>query len=69
VIRVVRKNFGKITTGSATDPNTGPLLVLLAAAYWPVVRRSAAPDAVVQPAAVDRHPALSRTTKRARCAV
>ena len=25
-------------TGQATDPNTGPLLILLAAAYWPLRR-------------------------------
>ena len=29
------ENFGQIFTGRATDPNTGPLLVLLAVAYWP----------------------------------
>jgi hypothetical protein len=33
---VVGENFGQIFTGSATDPNSGPLLVLLAAAYWPI---------------------------------
>jgi hypothetical protein len=35
VIWVIGENFGAILTGSATDPNTGPLLGLLAAAYWP----------------------------------
>jgi hypothetical protein len=34
-IWVIGENFGQILTGTATDPNTGPLLVLLAAAYWP----------------------------------
>jgi hypothetical protein len=29
------ENFGAIFTGSATDPNSGLLLVLLAVAYWP----------------------------------
>jgi hypothetical protein len=29
------QNFGEIFTGSGTDPNSGPLLALLAAAYWP----------------------------------
>ena len=33
-IWVVGENFGEIPTGTATDPNTGPLLILLAAAYW-----------------------------------
>jgi len=35
VIWVVGENFGGILTGSGTDPNSGPLLVLLAIAYWP----------------------------------
>jgi hypothetical protein len=41
VIWVVGENFGAIFTGTGTDPNTGPLLMLLAAAYWPAVRRKA----------------------------
>jgi hypothetical protein len=36
VIWVIGQGFGEIFTGTATDPNTGPLLVLLALAYWPV---------------------------------
>ncbi len=36
VIWVIGENFGMILMGNATDPNTGPLLVLLAAAYWPL---------------------------------
>jgi hypothetical protein len=31
----VAQDFGGIFTGRGTDPNTGPLLVLLAAVYWP----------------------------------
>ncbi|GEM_PF-361833 len=34
-IWVVGENFGMILAGGATDPNTGPLLALLAVAYWP----------------------------------
>ena len=34
-IWVVGENFGGLTSGTATDPNTGPLLLLLIAAYWP----------------------------------
>jgi hypothetical protein len=34
-IWVAGEDFGGILTGQATDPNTGPLLVLLAAAFWP----------------------------------
>jgi hypothetical protein len=35
VIWVVGENLGGILTGSGTDPNSGPLLALLAIAYWP----------------------------------
>ena len=34
-IWVLGENFGSIFTGSGTDPNSGPLLMLIAAAYWP----------------------------------
>jgi hypothetical protein len=37
------EGFGGLATGQATDPNTGPLLILLAACFWPP-RRAAAPD-------------------------
>jgi hypothetical protein len=33
IMWVVGQNFGGVFTGSATDPNTGPLLVLLVLAY------------------------------------
>lgn len=36
VIWVVGENFGMILPGSATDPNSGPLLVLLILSYWPL---------------------------------
>ena len=29
------EGFGGLTTGQATDPNSGPLLILLAACFWP----------------------------------
>ena len=35
VIWVAGESLGQLTSGSATDPNTGPLLLLLAVAYWP----------------------------------
>ncbi len=35
---VIGQNFGGIFTGQGTDPNTGPLLVLLALSLWPRVR-------------------------------
>lgn len=31
----IAEGFGGIFTGQGTDPNTGPLLVLLAACFWP----------------------------------
>jgi len=36
VIWVVAEGFGMILAGGATDPNSAPLLVLLALAYWPI---------------------------------
>jgi len=35
VIWVVGEGFGNVFSGSGTDPNTGPLLILMAAAFWP----------------------------------
>ncbi len=37
-IWVLGENFGGLLTGQATDPNSGPVLILLAAAYWPLSR-------------------------------
>jgi hypothetical protein len=41
VIWVVGQDFGTILAGGATDPNSGPLLVLFALAYWPTHGREA----------------------------
>jgi hypothetical protein len=35
VLWIVGQAFGTILAGGATDPNSGPLLVLFALAYWP----------------------------------
>ena len=35
LIWLAGENIGGIFTGHGTDPNTGPLLILLAAAFWP----------------------------------
>jgi hypothetical protein len=35
IIWVLAENLGEMLTGTGTDPNTGPLLILLALAYWP----------------------------------
>jgi hypothetical protein len=44
------QDFGGILTGQATDPNSGPLLFLLALAYWPIGRRPAVAPAAAVPA-------------------
>jgi hypothetical protein len=44
VIWVAGENFGGTFTGTATDPNTGPLLILIAVAYWP--RSATQPDRI-----------------------
>lgn len=41
VVWVIGENFGTILAGGATDPNSGPLIVLLALCYWPRARRPA----------------------------
>jgi hypothetical protein len=46
VIWVVAQAFGGILAGGGTDPNSGPLLVLLALAYWPLRPASASTAAV-----------------------
>jgi hypothetical protein len=43
VIWVVGEAFGAILAGGATDPNSGPLLILLALAYWPGRTTATAP--------------------------
>jgi hypothetical protein len=67
IIWVVGENFGGVLSGSGTDPNTGPLLVLLAAAYWP--RRRAQPDSMDPTASRSediRAAAASRASARVR---
>jgi hypothetical protein len=45
-IWVIGEDFGGILTGQATDPNTGPLLVLVALAFWPLRIAPRAADSV-----------------------
>jgi hypothetical protein len=42
VIWIFGEAFGAIFTGGGTDPNSGPLLALLALTYWPVTTMTAA---------------------------
>jgi hypothetical protein len=51
VIWVFGEAFGAILAGGATDPNSGPLLILLALTYWPL------PAAVTAPARTGASPA------------
>jgi hypothetical protein len=44
VIWVFAEAFGMILAGGATDPNSGPLLVLLVLAYWPLRAITATAD-------------------------
>src|ERR1700735_4819031 len=54
-IWVLTENLGGIFTGTGTDPNTGPLLILLAAAYWPFApRRRETPENPPIPAITGR---------------
>jgi len=48
VIWVFGQALGGILAGGATDPNSGPLLILLALAYWPA--RTAGPPVPAVPA-------------------
>jgi hypothetical protein len=44
------EGLGGMLTGSGTDPNSGPLLALLAIAYWPVARTVSRQTATPAPA-------------------
>jgi hypothetical protein len=60
----IAEAFGGILTGSGTDPNTGPLLALLALAYWPAASAGAQAGAAGRLAAAphDRTPPAARAT-------
>jgi hypothetical protein len=53
VIWVVAQALGGILASGATDPNSGPLLVLLALAYWPAAAAAAVPSAAVPSAGAE----------------
>ena len=61
-IWVAGQDLGGILTGSGTDPESGPLLILLVLAYWPVRTGRARPDeAPSHGARTIRSPAAGRT--------
>lgn len=51
LIWIFGEAFGAIMAGGATDLNSGPLLILLALAYWPLRKLPAAPARVTHTAA------------------
>ncbi len=55
-IWVIGENFGGVFSGSGTDPNTGPLLILVACCYWQ--RRPALDPAPASDLSLDRHQVL-----------
>jgi hypothetical protein len=44
------EGLGGMLTGSGTDPNSGPLLALLAIAYWPVTKAVSGQSSTPAPA-------------------
>ena len=56
---IVGENCGQIFTGMGTDPGTGPLLVLLAAAYWPLRPVAADPASGAPAGELNIHPRIS----------
>jgi hypothetical protein len=68
-IWVTGEDFGGILTGHATDPNTGPLLILLAAAFWPWGKTRTAPGLIARPPgmptvqALDHEPGETATVR------
>ena len=58
VIWVVGEALGGVFGGQGTDPNSGPVLALIALAYWPATHPTAEPQAKARQAIGD----LERTT-------
>jgi hypothetical protein len=59
VIWVFAEAVGGILAGGATDPNSGPLLALLALAYWPPRTTVVSPGAALAASAISDTPAAS----------
>ncbi len=59
---VAMQNFGGVLTGSATGVGTGPVLVLVALAFWPLGRtqQCAAGDARLAASLREAQPAAGR---------
>jgi len=48
-IWVAGQDLGEVFTGSSTDPQSGLLLVMLAAAYWPRRAADVSPPPIISP--------------------
>ncbi|MGI9004944.1 MAG: hypothetical protein ACR2FU_01870 [Streptosporangiaceae bacterium] len=48
VLWIAGQDLGGVLTGRGTDPNTGPLLILLAATYWPTLAARRRPHGAPQ---------------------
>jgi hypothetical protein len=53
LIWIFGEAFGAIMAGGATDPNSGPLLILLALAYWPLRKLPARSRSATETAAAE----------------
>ena len=60
MIWVVAQALGGILASGATDPNSGPLLVLLALAYWPARAAAGRAPAASAAASADAEGELAR---------
>jgi hypothetical protein len=63
----VAQGLGAMLTGGGTDPNSGPLLALLALSYWPLSARSSAPSEPAYRRLSWRDRRGSRTRSRSSC--
>jgi hypothetical protein len=54
------EHFGGVTDGMATDPNSGPLLALIALAFWPLRNAAAAHGAAPNQGATEAQGAVAR---------
>jgi hypothetical protein len=62
LIWVIGQALGMILATGATDPNSGPLLILLALAYWPAGAPAVPAPRPATPAAGEPGPALGGDT-------
>jgi hypothetical protein len=59
LIWVAVQNFGGVLAGGATDPNSGPLVILLAVTYWPLANTPATSNIMMSDSVVVNRPEQS----------